>query len=177
MDHDKDKIIEFPFEKISDVRDLQNFLKLTREDCVIHLNNVNLATTEAQNAFLKHLEEPQKNVKYLITVKSTFGILPTILSRCEIINISKDKRIVSKEVADFPEKSVTEKLAYTANIKKRQDAVNFCEDLIYLLRNKMLTGKKKQENANSILAVQRALTNIKNNGNIMLQLANLAIKL
>lgn len=44
-------------------------------------------TTQAQNAFLKLLEEPNDNVFFILVSNSTSKLLPTILSRVETIEI------------------------------------------------------------------------------------------
>jgi DNA polymerase-3 subunit delta' len=45
------------------------------------------ANEPAQNALLKTLEEPAEKVVLLLTVRSTAGLLPTLVSRCEVINL------------------------------------------------------------------------------------------
>src|SRR3989344_6660979 len=77
---------EFPISKINEVRELTKFLKLSFDKPrVILIRNIETATEEALNAFLKTLEEPQKNVKFLLTSTSEHKLLPTVVSRCQII--------------------------------------------------------------------------------------------
>lgn len=45
------------------------------------------ANAEAQNALLKTLEEPPPNVTLLLTAARAEDLLPTIVSRCEVINL------------------------------------------------------------------------------------------
>lgn len=52
------------------------------------INNIDVSTDEAQNKLLKVLEEPPKNVYFLISAKSEDRVLPTIRSRCEKIKIN-----------------------------------------------------------------------------------------
>lgn len=51
------------------------------------INNFDVSTDEAQNKLLKVLEEPPKNVFFLISAKSEERVLATIKSRCEKIKI------------------------------------------------------------------------------------------
>jgi DNA polymerase-3 subunit delta' len=44
-------------------------------------------THAAQNAFLKLLEEPQPNIYFILATQNTNGLLPTVLSRCQRIDI------------------------------------------------------------------------------------------
>ena len=46
-----------------------------------------LASVQAQNALLKTLEEPPEAVVLLLTARSTANLLPTIVSRCEVLNL------------------------------------------------------------------------------------------
>lgn len=52
------------------------------------INNFDVSTDEAQNKLLKVLEEPPRNVYFLISAKSKERVLPTIKSRCEKIDIN-----------------------------------------------------------------------------------------
>ena len=52
------------------------------------INNFDISTLEAQNKLLKVLEEPPKNVYFLISAQSEEKVLPTIRSRCDKIKIN-----------------------------------------------------------------------------------------
>ncbi|MGQ0605035.1 MAG: DNA polymerase III subunit delta' [Anaerolineales bacterium] len=52
---------------------------------VARLLNFDAANEQTQNALLKTLEEPPNNVVLLLTAESTEALLPTIVSRCEVI--------------------------------------------------------------------------------------------
>jgi DNA polymerase-3 subunit delta' len=52
---------------------------------VARLLNFDAANEQTQNALLKTLEEPPNNVVLLLTAESSEGLLPTIVSRCEVI--------------------------------------------------------------------------------------------
>jgi DNA polymerase-3 subunit delta' len=47
--------------------------------------------TEAQNAFLKTLEEPPKNSNFILVTGNRKMLLPTILSRCQFISVVTNK--------------------------------------------------------------------------------------
>ena len=46
-----------------------------------------------QNAFLKLLEEPPKGVYFILLCQSAKGLLPTIISRCSMINLGGEAEI------------------------------------------------------------------------------------
>ncbi len=54
---------------------------------VFLINNFDVSTEEAQNKLLKILEEPPKNVYFILSVKNEEKVLPTIKSRCDKIKI------------------------------------------------------------------------------------------
>src|SRR5216684_2561304 len=90
--------LEFPFSKVEDVRELNSFTRLkVNEKKVIVIKDFDNATIVAQNAFLKALEEPQENLSYILTAKDINSILPTIVSRCEIIEFSASSLKLSGE--------------------------------------------------------------------------------
>lgn len=76
--------------KVEQVRELQNSLSLSPYEAkyrVALLLNFQEATPNAQNALLKTLEEAPPKVILLITADSVENLLPTIVSRCEILRL------------------------------------------------------------------------------------------
>lgn len=49
----------------------------------VYLINADLLNIEGQNALLKSIEEPPKNVVFILTASDKLKLLPTVLSRCE----------------------------------------------------------------------------------------------
>lgn len=102
------------------------------------------ATLEAQNALLKVLEEKNMNVYFYLHVRSPKSILPTIQSRCTIIDLrSKEPTEFSTEVKRLIEELLQEKQSFTLfnspllqPADKRQ-AQDFLLQAILILRNKM----------------------------------------
>jgi len=74
--------------KIADVRSLRHELSLSNAfggRRVVIMGDVSQMTEEAQNAFLKLLEEPQTEVVFLLLASSLRDILPTIVSRTQVV--------------------------------------------------------------------------------------------
>ena len=76
--------------KIEQLRELQRnayFKPLMGEHKIFFLPEAELLTEAAANSFLKLLEEPPNGVVFLFTAVRSDNILPTIRSRCQILNL------------------------------------------------------------------------------------------
>ena len=174
------EIHEFKIEKIEEVREMNNFTKLKfAKPTAIIIKNIENATTEALNAFLKNLEEPQDNLKYILTTTSVYKVLPTIVSRCQIVRTKNNKqKTINKEIQKFLEMSTADKLRYVDAIKGREEATAFVEEITlqayFLLHqreaNYPFLGKLLEKGNSTLFA-------LKANGNVILQLTNLAVSL
>lgn len=159
------KILEFPIQKIEDARNLNKLLRLSfNEKTLIVCRDIQNATEEALNAFLKNLEEPQENIYFALTTTNISQVLPTIVSRCQII---KGERIDLKVKSEFLDMNKTQRLDFVSKIKERDIAINFVTDLIYYLHS-----EKIFDNMELLLKTR---TRLNASGNVNLQLSNLAI--
>jgi DNA polymerase-3 subunit delta' len=76
--------------KVEQIRDLQRSLSLKpyqaryRIALLLHFEEANLS---AANALLKTLEEPASQVILILTAESVESLLPTIVSRCEVLRL------------------------------------------------------------------------------------------
>ena len=165
------KILEFPLKKIEDVRSLNNLIRLSlTEPTLVVSENIHETTTEALNAFLKNLEEPQKSLYFALTAPTARKVLPTVVSRCQVIRMaSSGKQVVSSEdVEAFLGMKTGQRLAFFDKIRDRNEAIGFIENLIFYLHDK--------KEFTDMEALLKTLTGLKANGNVNLQLSNLAIK-
>ncbi len=82
--------IESPDDKsaitIEQIRDLYNVTRSGGKLTII-IKDAHQLGREAQNAFLKLLEEPPKNTKFILTTNSINSLLPTIKSRSQHIEL------------------------------------------------------------------------------------------
>jgi len=81
---------------------------------VLVLEQINFLNVFGSNALLKTLEEPKPYVTIIMTVDSLDNVLPTIISRCQIIPIRSFESIVSDE-NDFNFKTYVPKTYLEAN--------------------------------------------------------------
>src|SRR3989344_6201026 len=164
------KVVSFTLQKIEDARDLKKIIKFKfNEKTAIVINDIDKATDEALNAFLKNLEEPTKNIIYILTASNIANVLPTITSRCQVINVLQVKQVlqVNQTIKNFLNSKLNQKFEIIGKIKEREDAIKFIEDLIYF--------EKSNDNYLNIENYLKTLLNLKLNGNVSLQMTNLLV--
>lgn len=178
------KVMEFPLQKIGDVRSLNNLIRLSfDEPTLIISQNIHEATEEALNAFLKNLEEPQDNIYFVLTAPSERKVLPTIVSRCQVIKITNHKlQITNKgasEIKNFISMTQGEKFSYIDKIKDRVKAGEFAESLVNYYHDLLhkRSARELKTIAQNAESAMLTLNKIKSNGNVSLSLTNLVISL
>lgn len=141
--------------KKSDIEKIQETFKkssLEGKAKIYIIENIEYATKEAMNTLLKMLEEPTDGIYALFTAKNTNRVLPTILSRCQVIDIKPDSKesIVEQLINDNIPKDAANIISFLASdineAKKLYDerfeymylqVINFIEDL-YFKRNNLI---------------------------------------
>lgn len=185
----KANLLEFRLSKIRDTRDLNSFLKLSvGQPTAILIKNINIATQEALNAFLKNLEEPQDNIYFILTAGTAYNLPPTIISRCQVIEVRGVKRETKQKLpSSDPEKKMSaakkflgmapsEKLLYINSIRFRDEAVEFIKE--FILGTHLLLHSSKSNHRKISFALKSANKThkfLKANGNVSLQLTNFVI--
>ena len=78
---------------VDEIRDLEHFLYLTTagELKLGLIVDADCMSIQAQNAFLKTLEEPVANVILILTTQNVEGLLPTIRSRCQTVALRSNQ--------------------------------------------------------------------------------------
>lgn len=74
---------------IAEIRKIASFLlqkPFSHSHKLVLIENIHKLKTEAQNALLKSLEEPGEQNMFILTTRFPLQVLPTIFSRCQIIN-------------------------------------------------------------------------------------------
>lgn len=65
-----------------------NSLSIKKGELVLfRVNGADNLSEQCQNVLLKPLEESRKEVLFVLTVKSEYGLLPTVVSRCRVIKL------------------------------------------------------------------------------------------
>jgi DNA polymerase III delta prime subunit len=87
------------------------------QTCVVRAQFI---TLEAQNALLKVFEEPPVSTKFLLVVPKDFIVLPTLLSRCEIIH-STEESAPHVSFEDFCSATLAQRLVLIESAQKKKD--------------------------------------------------------
>ena len=167
--------IDFPLKSIKEVKDFINFTRSGfQAKTAIVVQEFHDASEEAQNAFLKMLEEPPNNTQYFITAISEEKLLQTIVSRCQIIkvaNISKMTKSQIGKVNTFVNSSTSQRLEIINKITNREDAKKFTINLLHSLDSKSTSDIKIKKQ------VDLCIQNLDKGGNVQLQLTNFVLSL
>ena len=143
---------------------------------IVLIHHAHTMSLPAQNALLKTLEEPPPQVLIYLTCPNPSLLLPTIVSRCQIITTISPtaENTPPAELIDFATLSPGARIArvgeYAAN---RDSAISFCEQLQSACRSQLHAGNL----AVPLGPVSRALKLLRANINPKLVLENLLLKL
>lgn len=173
------KIYEFPITKIEDVRNLERFTKLSFEvKTAVIIKDADKASPEALNAFLKSLEEPQEKLNFILTSSSEHKLPPTILSRCQIINLGLNLKPNEDLVLNFLKKDTFERLKMLEDVGGREEAISFIKELILSAHSNFIAKRTNSKLiVNLLKAGQKTLYALNANGNLKLQLTNFILNL
>jgi DNA polymerase III subunit delta' len=138
------------FIKINSVRDIKREASMSRTEegnKIFIIFNADMMNAEASNSLLKTLEEPLPGVILLLTTSAKDQLLPTIISRCQLLQCDVlqeaeiESALASREGADQPVSRLAAQLAQGSYgnarrlsslnmIEERQDVVEFMRLLL-----------------------------------------------
>lgn len=152
---------------------------------IVTLNAEKGITIEAQNALLKVLEEPPNNTIIVLIVNSKNVALPTILSRCKIVELDSHDFFSEKELQEYEREfnnliklSLGERLILAQTLaKNKEQTLFYLEKIILGAREKMLK-ENDLKTLNIIKDVQKRYVELKSsNANLRLGLESLFISI
>lgn len=156
--------------KIDQIREIQSVLiRSDRERKLIIIFHFETAKEEAQNAFLKTLEEKGGQAQFILSVEEETQVLPTIVSRCQVRLLKGSKRI--KEIS-FSLHQPLEKLLQHYSGLTKEKAVEICDQLIKHFKKK-IAEDKATEILKEILRVRNLI--LRNNLNSQIGIDHLLI--
>lgn len=150
---------------IEEIRNLTKFLSLKpfqEENKIVFIKEAQNLTIEAQNALLKTLEEPPAHSQIVLASPNESLLLPTIVSRCQIIEMPPDSQVELdqnefKNLVDLLDKLINSSIGERFNLieeqgiyKDRETAVLWLDKLTYVVRKLMLSEYLKKETISSV---------------------------
>jgi hypothetical protein len=108
---------------------------------------------QAQNALLKILEEPPNHTIIILSSNSKEPLLPTIISRCQIIDLKDEIQKLSDQeteeltlfIKNLTKMPISEKFKKAEVIgKEKEKAIVWIEKIIVTLREQMLQKYSKE---------------------------------
>lgn len=161
--------------KIEHIKQITNFVSFGYSHKIaVIIYDIDKATLAAQNAFLKPLEEPQKNIIYILTATGVDNVIPTILSRVDVITLphSANQNDLIDEIGKFFDATTGGKLAIVSKIKAREQAVSFLEASILYSKEKMAENSAWLQ---IVEAAEKARRSITANGNVTIHLTHFVV--
>jgi len=142
-------LLYFPYDSklgIGEARKIKEHFSLkpySAKGRAVVLEDASALTTEAQNALLKILEEPPEEALILLGAKSESDLLPTVLSRCQIVHLDTDLRggepttygVGIKDIDKLLEASIEERFEYIEKLKDREELLHA---MVSYFRNQLL---------------------------------------
>lgn len=140
---------------IEHVRQIKNILRekpFGEGNRLVIITDIDNSTIEAGNALLKILEEPPSSTIILLTAQNSDRILPTIASRCLILEEKKGSVEDSKDLEktrvflkDILNLSAGERMVYwTKQVKNKDEAVTLLLRLLIFLSAENLDNEKEK---------------------------------
>ncbi|OGK15585.1 hypothetical protein A3H80_03715 [Candidatus Roizmanbacteria bacterium RIFCSPLOWO2_02_FULL_37_19] len=166
---------------IEQIRDIQKMLsRNTGQIQLVVIHDFDTAREEAQNAFLKTLEEKNDHTFFILVVFSDTKILPTILSRAHIVRTeSEDQGVTMIQKLGLLKKtlSLEESLGLTVHITKENALATVDELMVYLNRALLATQDRKGFSKGFAQAIETKKLILENNTNHEYSLDQLLITL
>jgi DNA polymerase III delta prime subunit len=147
---DKFDINTLSFRKSIGIEDIRTFQKqvflkpIKSKTKAVILDGALGITIEAQNALLKILEEPPSNTIIYITIPNKDLVLPTILSRCKVVELKdKDPKVSRDEITQYLNILISLRSSGIGNrLKLAQDIAKTKEAVIPWLEKMTLTTRQ-----------------------------------
>ena len=167
---DKFDISILTFEKSIGIEDIRNFQKklvlkpLRSKAKAVILDGSKDVTIEAQNALLKTLEEPPSNTIIYIIISNKDLVLPTILSRCQVIELRDKEYKLSKDeeaqylniLTSLSSCGVGDRLKLAQDVaKNKQESIPELEKMIIAERQKLINSVCHSEHREESLEILR----------------------
>lgn len=151
---------------IENIRSLKNFLSkkpFNHDSKIILIEDADNLNTESQNALLKTLEEPGEGNYIILTTQKSAKLLPTILSRCNIIKIRETKsNNQSVSLISSSSNTVTDLLKSEQLVSDKESTLNFLQTQLELYQE-LLVKEPTIQNQKTIEKLIKSMDMINSN--------------
>ncbi len=155
-------INEYTIEKIRDIKNFLSKKPFSHNSKIVTIIDAHKLNKESQNALLKTLEEPGKDNYIILTTDNTSSLLPTILSRCQLIKIN-NKEIDKQASLLTISTDISKNFLISEDLAKDKDSIiPYIQNQIELYHQELIKNPNK-ENSQMILKLQKAIDMIKSN--------------
>ena len=167
---------------IEQIRDIKHKLSFSPQGAgrAVYLEEAQLLTPEAANAFLKSLEEPSGQTLFFLTAPNREQVLDTICSRCLEIDLGSPSpsKLETTEIKlkTIMAQTPAKRLDWLNKIGDRQEALVFCTELLTEARL-LLLKQPTQKHAELAEKIETTRIDIENNVNVKLTLGDLFLNL
>lgn len=142
------------------------------ETRAVIIEEAQLMTPEAQNAFLKTLEEPPQDTMIILTVPREEMLLETVVSRCILIQVKGAREVdYDREEQETLFKKLKgsgmgEKVQFAEDLgKSREEALRFVESQLAFLHQKLQNESKPTSNFDLLQALLSTHKDLSSNVN------------
>lgn len=179
--------------KVAAIEELQknlSFKPTAGDRNIAIIQNADAMTVQAQNRFLKTLEEPAAGTVILLLVENADNLLQTIRSRAMIYrlydtsrNVREGMRAQAEEVLQMiAEKAFFFDLCNKLDeiLKTRQDGLEFLDGMEFVLGDWIRHGSsyfRRAQMIHAVECVEKARRALQTNGNLKYVIRNLVLKL
>lgn len=162
---------------VKDIRELVDQLSIsTPLPRVVWIEGAEALSPTSQNTLLKTLEEPPANTHFVLTLQNHRLLLPTILSRCELIHLESEHVIADQDLLKIVKTAMQEGLGgrLTTSVslgKDRESLILWFQSLLSSLHTTLRTttnGRSLQILSQITILATTAIDQLNSNGNITL---------
>ena len=143
---------------INEIKEVLKETKIYFKEKRIYLfQNFHLSSLEAQNTFLKVLEEPPHNVQFILTTNNSNSLLATIISRAKIINLENRPILkldsdIETELSSLIENNNLDILSKKNFIvKTKEDGLKILGQIILFFKKRLMSDKNSSPILKEIL--------------------------
>lgn len=158
--------------EVLDIQEKLNTKSSFSKNKIYIINNCEFLNVAAANSMLKLLEEPEDNIYAFLITENISKVLLTIKSRCQILYVKKDKKIIDKvedEILNFINLIETKKnngIAYLNEIFPKfpdKDRLREIFEIVEYLYSDSLKVKLDMDPSNTIWQLEKLKEIAENN--------------